>query len=139
MPSWLTKSSKIPQLAFIAHNPYHLALKFNMKNVFCFLNDNNETELPIVAEARGRKEDNELELEFLRLMSSGHFSKLNCSLVFQNKRDNIAGIQLADLCAHPCARHILKPSQPNQAYEIAMAHVYRKGELVGWKIFPETK
>ena len=47
----------------------------------------------------------------------------------------IAGIQLADLWAHPCARHVLKPDQSNRAYDIAQKHIYKEGGVCGWKIF----
>lgn len=64
------------------------------------------------------------------------FKKLTYPLVFRSKRDNIVGIQLADLCAHPCARHVLRPDQPNRAYDIVKKHLYKKGGVDGWKIFP---
>ncbi len=82
-----------------------------------------------------------LEIEYLRLMASGSeyisgLTELKCPLVFKNKRDNIAGIQLADLCAHPCARHVLKPEQSNQAYDIVEEHIYEHKTVKGWKVFP---
>ncbi len=124
-----------------AYNPYNMALKLNLERVMDLMALNGETELPVIAEARGKSEDNMLEIEFLRLMSSGteyisKLSRLACPLVFRNKRDNVAGIQLADLCAHPCARHILKPEQPNQAYDIVEKHIYRHNSVKGWKVFP---
>jgi len=58
-------------------------------------------------------------------------------LQFQDKRKNIAGIQLADLCAHPSARHMLKPQQANQAYDVIETHIYHgPGNVSGWKVFP---
>ncbi|MBN2643107.1 MAG: DUF3800 domain-containing protein [Victivallales bacterium] len=124
-----------------AHNPYSLALKFNMERVMNFMKTCGETELPIVAEARGKREDEMLEIEYLRLMTAGSeyisgLTKLECPLVFKNKRDNIAGIQLADLCAYPCARHVLKPEQSNQAYDIVTEHIYKNSTVKGWKVFP---
>ena len=107
-----------------------------------FLHKHGETELPIIAEARGKNEDEALEIEFLRLITSGTefikdgFKQMDMPLVFKSKRDNIIGIQLADLCAHPCARHILKPGQSNQAYDIAEKHIYANGGIKGWKVFP---
>lgn len=124
-----------------AFNPYNLAVKLNMERVMDFMALKGEKELPVIAEARGKNEDDMLEIEFLRIMSSGteyvsKLSRLTCPLVFRNKRDNVVGIQLADLCAHPCARHILKPEQPNQAYNIVEKHIYKHNAVKGWKVFP---
>jgi len=126
-----------------AKNPYDLALEFTLERVAHFLGTNGEKDLPIVAEARGKKEDESLERVFYRIMATGTFynsadifKNLNCPLVFRSKRDNIAGIQIADLCAHPCARHILSPSTKNQAYDIVMKHLYNKDSVSGWKVFP---
>ena len=126
-----------------ATNPYSLALEFALEQIVNFLDKMGEMELPCVVEGRGRKEDEQLQRVFHKLMTpdTGEhprslFSNLSCSLVFRSKRDNIAGIQLADLCAHPCARHILRPEQVNRAYDIAQNHIYKEGDACGWKIFP---
>jgi hypothetical protein len=102
-----------------------------------------ETQLPIVAEARGKREDNSLEQVFYRLMARGtetvmreRFKRLDCPLTFQSKKNNIVGVQIADLCAHPCARHILNPARPNRAFEIARTHLYTAGSVSGWRVFP---
>ena len=126
-----------------AKNPYDLALEFTLERIQHFLEGVGETELPVVAEARGKNEDEALERVFYRVMTTGTYYKpadlfrcLQCPLVFRSKRDNIVGVQLADLCAHPCARHILRPSQRNRAYEIAEAHIYSRQGVTGWKVFP---
>ena len=97
----------------------------------------------IVAEARGHREDNLLEQVFSRLMTQGtanvpakQFQQLDCSLSFHSKENNILGVQLADLCAHPCARHILNPGKTNRAFEIARKRIYHQGDISGWKVFP---
>jgi hypothetical protein len=126
-----------------AVNPYDLALEFTLERLIHFIGGAGITELPFVAEARGKNEDETLERCFYRMMSEGtdfikggRFKTLNCPLVFRRKFDNIAGIQLADLCAHPCARHILMPKQENRAFDIVNAKIYRKGGVSGWKVFP---
>lgn len=126
-----------------AANPYDLALEFTMERLVPFIENKGLKELPFVAEARGRNEDETLERCFYRMLSEGtdyirrsRFKTLNCPLVFRNKFDNIAGIQLADLCAHPCARHILNPKQENRAFEIVNEKIYRSGKVAAWKIFP---
>lgn len=126
-----------------ATNPYDLALTYTFERVLHFLEGHGEATLPVTAEARGKNEDNELSAAFLRIMTQGtrynsaaRFQSLLCPLTFRRKSDNIAGTQLADLCAHPAARKILNPTQPNQAYEIIARHLYRRDAVSGWKVFP---
>jgi hypothetical protein len=57
-------------------------------------------------------------------------------LVFRSKRDNIAGTQIADLCAYPCARHILDWQKPNPAFQIVRKHFYAGKPFGGFKWFP---
>lgn len=105
--------------------------------------DERRLHLPVVAEARGKREDNMLEKAFDRIRTRGtaavladRFKKLDCPLHFQSKKNNIVGVQIADLCAHPCARHILNPSRPNSAFEIARRHIYSHGGINSWNVFP---
>jgi len=126
-----------------AANPYELALEFTMERVFHFLSAEQAAELPVVAEARGKKEDQSLERVFLKILTQGtnyisgeDFKKLHCPLVFRSKRDNIAGIQVADLCAYPCARRILRQDKPSPAFEIVWKHIYKGRRFGGWKVFP---
>jgi hypothetical protein len=126
-----------------AENPYDLALTYTFERVVHFLEGHGETVLPMTAEARGRNEDNELSAAFLRIMTQGtrytpaeRFQSLRCPLTFRRKSDNVAGTQLADLCAHPAARQVLKPGQPNQAHDIVARHLYRRDTVSGWKVFP---
>lgn len=126
-----------------AANPYDLALEFTMDRLVHFLDSEGETRLPIVAEARGKQEDNTLEKVFYRILAQGtaatpaaQFKKLDCNLMFQRKTNNIIGTQLADLCAYPCARHILNPTRQNRPFEIVRRKVYERDSITGWKVFP---
>ena len=127
-----------------ASNPYDLSLEYTFERVWHFLDGFGETHLPVVAESRGKQEDASLGAAFYRLMTHGtahhpaaEFQKLRCPITFRSKLTNIAGIQLADLCAHPCARHVLKPEQPNHAFEIVRKHLYQRGDVSGWKVHPK--
>ena len=126
-----------------AVNPYDLALEFTLESLVAFLEATGETQLPIVAEARGKREDNALEQAFCRTLTRGtanvpveRFKRLSCALTFQPKKNNIIGVQLADLCAHPCARHILNPERTSRAFEAARKHVYSGEGGSGWRVFP---
>ena len=99
--------------------------------------------MPITAEARGRNEDNELASTFYRLMNQGtafneanRFQKLNCQLTFRRKSDNIAGMQIADLCAYPAARHILYPNQKNLSFDVVSQKIYNGVKVNGLKVSP---
>jgi len=99
-----------------AANPYDLALTYTFERVLHFLEGVGETSLPVTAEARGKIEDNELAGAFMRIVTEGtgfhpveKFRALKCPLAFRRKSDNIAGMQVSDLCAYPAARQTLKP------------------------------
>ena len=56
----ISKDKHFKQYKENAHNPYEIAFKMTMERILHFLNDNHETELPIIAEARGKNEDDQL-------------------------------------------------------------------------------
>lgn len=141
--SAIHKGRHLQQRGGDAANPYEVALTLTLEGLVHFLEASGETHLPIVAEARGKREDNTLEQVFYRLMSRGteavsaeRFKRLDCPLTFQSKKNNIVVVQIADLCAHPCARHILNPTRPNRAFEIARKRIYAAGAVSGWRVFP---
>lgn len=126
-----------------ARNPYELALTFAFERISHFLHQRGERHLPVIAEARGRNEDRDLSAAFYKLLAEGtyfigpdRFNRFYCPLLFESKKKNICGLQLADLCAYPSARHILRPEQPNRAFEVVARHIYDEGGVRGWKVFP---
>ncbi|MFC1536858.1 DUF3800 domain-containing protein [Pseudomonadota bacterium] len=131
-------------------NPYHLALRFGLEKVHNFLAEKGQEELKthVMVEKRGKKEDNELELEFRRICDGENQFKrsLPFGIKFADKRMNSAGLQLADLLARPVGLHVLRPEQPNRAFEILKPKFYCEGgrenvgegfEDWGLVIFPE--
>lgn len=117
-------------------NPYDLALGYTLKNLEIFLKENNENTLPIIAESRGNNEDDQLRTSLCKLMSELEIPKItrqpqssNFPITFRKKNDNIAGIQLADLCAYPAARKFLNPDKENRAFDIIHPHIYVHAEL----------
>ncbi|MDW8267199.1 MAG: DUF3800 domain-containing protein [Gemmataceae bacterium] len=127
-----------------ARNPYDVALEYSFERILHFLESQKETALPVIAEARGKNQDNKLLASFHRLMTKGtfyhgaeRFRKLTCPISFQGKQDNIAGLQLADLCAYPVARKLLNPAAKNRAYAVIERKFYRCGNVFGLKEFPE--
>ena len=125
-------------------NPYHLALKMGLERVDKFLASRGQQDriTHVVFEARGKKEDDELELEFRRVCDGANIvdSKFGLEFVLADKRSNSCGLQVADLVARPIGLKVLRPDQLNRAYDIIEKKLDRglSGEVEGYglKCFP---
>lgn len=120
-----------------AIHPYELALEFTLERLLQLLENENQSDVQIVAESRGKREDDELRLSFLQVLNVGtdyvrseRFRKINFRLDFRSKGSNLIGTQIADLAAYPIARYILDKDTDNPAYEIIRRKVYKL------KVFP---
>lgn len=126
------------------NHPYHVALKYGLERVYEFLRlkEQQDRLTTIVCEARGSKEDKELELAFLRVCDGDNRSK--CSypfrLVIADKKANSEGLQLADLVARPLGLQVLRPDQANRAWDVLRTKLFigRHGLVQGngLKVFP---
>lgn len=134
------------------HNPYHLALGFCLETLHEFLHEKNQQGAltHVIFERRGRKEDNELELEFRRICDGANRPgiRLPFDIVFATKQVNSTGLQLADLVARPVGMSVLRPGQENRAFEVLKRKFYCSGgrskvgegfENWGLKIFPTAE
>lgn len=125
-------------------NPYAIAMQFCLERAFRFLEEHGETErlTHVLVESRGRKEDADLELVFRRICDGANACgcRLPFEVIFVDKKQNLAGLQLADLACHPIGRHLLKPKQKNRAYEVVEKKFRRSGvgNIMGYglKVFP---
>lgn len=125
-------------------NPYAIAMQFCLERAFLHLREQGEADklTHVLVESRGRKEDTDLELVFRRICDGanvfGHW--LPFEVVFVDKKQNLPGLQLADLVCHPIGRHLLKPAQKNRAYGVVEKKFRRSrgGKLEGYglKTFP---
>lgn len=135
------EKQKLLQRYQVPKNPYHLALAFGLERVYRYLQSHGQGErvTHIVVERRGRKEDDELELEFRRICDGANWfgRPLPLAIRFADKKTNSAGLQLADMVARPIGMSILRPEQTNRAYEILRHKFYGAGRK-GWglKCFP---
>jgi hypothetical protein len=115
-----------------AAEPYGVAMREGLERVEgCLRQRGNGTKRThVVFEARGRKEDRELELEFRRVCDGRNRlgSALPFEIVFPGKQINSTGLQLADLTARPIGRYCLDRQQPNRAYEVIAEKIYRGGD-----------
>ncbi len=103
-------------------NPYHFAMRLGLEQAEKHLRT-LEPELGtthVIFEARGKREDDELELEFRRVCDGENYRNdfLPFQIVFAPKPINSSGLQLADLTARPVGRYILNPTQKNRAFAI---------------------
>jgi len=117
-------------------DPYNIALRLNLEQLSIFLKENDQSGklTHLIAESRGKKEDNSLELEFYRILDplqnwgmadNYSFSATPFELIFVEKKINSAGLQMADLTGHPIGRNFLKPDQNNHAFEIVKQKIYK--------------
>ncbi|HEV8073983.1 MAG TPA: DUF3800 domain-containing protein [Opitutaceae bacterium] len=134
------------------NNHYHLALGFCLETLYEFLQEKNQDGAltHVVVECRGKKEDNELELEFRRICDGAN--RLGISLpfdvIFADKKVDSPGLQLADLVARPVGMSVIRPGQENRAFEVLKRKFYCSGgrerlgegyEDWGLKIFPSRE
>lgn len=130
-------------------NPYHLALGFCLETLYELLQEKNQDDklTHVVVECRGKKEDNELELEFRRICDGANRwgSPLPFDVKFADKKVNLAGLQLADLVARPIGLSVLRPEQENRAFDMLKRKFFCSGgrenvgegfENWGLKIYP---
>lgn len=90
-------------------HPYHFPMEVLMEKYALCLRDRSSVG-DVMPEARGKHQDNSLQLEFARVKEKGtRYAEKDVinstipskSLKFRTKKDNIAGLQLCDLLAHP--------------------------------------
>lgn len=131
------------------NNPYHLALGFCLETLFEFVQEKHQESLPthVIVECRGKKEDKDLELEFLRVCRGENRwgRELPFHIAFADKKTNSSGLQLADLVARPIGLSVLRPNAQNRAFDVLKRKFFCKGgrravgvDFEGWgyKIFP---
>lgn len=129
-----------------ALNSYHQVLGFILERLYYFCRDNGIRRLPLIAEMRGKKEDDALRLHFFQVLAQGtkyisasQFAQCGFDLEFASKKRNITGLQLADLCAYPLARH-LASGYAGPDYSIVSKKLYSmNGVCYGMKVFPPKK
>ncbi len=125
-------------------HPYHLAMQFGLERCHHFLSMQGQGEHTtwIICEARGPAEDKELELQFLRVCAGDNRSRkrLPFSIWIADKKTNSEGLQIADLTARPAGLSVLRPDQPNKAWDVLKGKLFagRYNCVMGngLKVFP---
>ena len=126
-----------------AHDPYGLALTFTLERLLFMLEGARQEKVRVIAEARGKEEDNSLRAVFERVTGYGtshvkgqRFRRVEFNLEFYEKKANLVGMQMADLAAYPIARHLLDSVKSHPSYPIVKPKI-RRGMGRGLKVFPD--
>ena len=132
-------------------NPYDIALLFCMERCSAFLAESNDLTRAtfIIVESRSPRssgfgrEDEDLYQCFKSIKSGKHALQSardkmkNFELLMASKKSNSIGLQLADLIARPIGLSVLRPDQPNRAFEIIKSKIWKSNyDMSGLKIFP---
>ncbi len=97
------------------HHPYHYCLQVLLERFVLFLHYRGHRG-DVMVESRGGKEDRKLKDSYARLYQRGTDNippvrwqerLTSCKLKVKPKAANIAGLQLADVIAHPSRREVL--------------------------------
>jgi len=137
-------------------SPYNISLGFILERVFYFSKERKIQKIKIVAEARGDREDTDLQHYYQEFLERGSYYLRDVSVLrklfykpeieFSKKDKNKEGLQIADLCVYQLreiADYIMKSneelSEPSVIVKSKLRH-YNKSILhYGLKIFPEKK
>lgn len=131
-------------------NIYGLALSRLIERCIFYLDEKvNEdgSDLSIIMEMRGKKEDKELAdyYELIRTKGTKWLSpeRLNAHLskfIFLSKKQNVIGLQLADMIAYPIARYVLNSNAVNLAYDTLRCNIFSdRDALLGLKVIPNRE
>jgi len=128
-------------------NPYHLCLQFILERAVMYLGRSNE-KMMFRIESRETHNDQKLSEVYERFCNNNHKlfnkdeiqSKL-ADLSFNQKTQNIAGMQIADLVAYPIGKLVLDSSKENKAFAIIEKKFHKKTRTniylnYGLKVFP---
>ncbi|MFB3897258.1 MAG: DUF3800 domain-containing protein [bacterium] len=138
----IDKAKLLARYGSSANNPYIYAVKVILERLVHPIQNRNIKRIDIIAESRGKKEDDELELEMLRILKSGteYRNSSNFTIIqqpiFIKKENNVAGLQIADLVAYPAGRYILNPQKQNLAFEIIKTKFLNNSEKYNLVLLP---
>ena len=130
----INKKKHIEKYGKIADDPYEICLSFILERlIFCTDKSQNST-VSIIIEKRGLREDKQLLSHYNSVTDLGtvhvtptRFKNRITDFTMMLKKDNDIGLQIADLCAYPIARHVLNEKEPYIPFKI---------EGYGLKVFP---
>lgn len=122
-------------------NPYSLALRFCLDQAYRFLDSEKQLKhlTHIIVESRGKVEDQDLESTFRKISEQASLldEHYPFDIKFAGKKTNSSGLQIADLVAHPIAKHVIR-ALPSKAFEVVKEKLlgYPEYEECGLKLYP---
>jgi len=148
----IDKLAHLNQYHHWSYDPYHYCLAILLERYQLWLRFKPGAQGDVMAESRGKKEDMRLKAEFVQIFRNGTANISHAEFVaqftssqlkVQPKSANVAGLQLADLIAHPSyiatkARHEAQALPANYGGRVAQileASKYRRrgdGLIEGW-------
>ncbi len=144
----IDKKKYIEKYGNVAQNPYTICLSYILERlIFCTDEKIHTSTISINIEKRGKKEDAQLLAHYNSVIdkgtyhvSSDHFKQRIVEFNMKLKKDNDIGLQIADLCAYPIARHVLNSEEPYIPFKVIEGKL-RKGtngkvDGYGLKVFP---
>jgi hypothetical protein len=110
----------------LGNDPYELCLSNVFDLCISYLKkQSHANELIIVLEKRGEKEDNKLASHITKIISKGtfknsieSFKSFRITFKFNHKKEDLIGLQIADLTAYPIAKYLLNEQALNPAFDI---------------------
>lgn len=108
----INKRAHVAKYGRFHRHPYHYCMMILLERYVQWLERNRGTG-DVMAESRSGKQDRELKAEHISICTNGTFMVdyplfsnhlTSRQIKLKSKRDNIAGLQLADLFAHPAYR-----------------------------------
>jgi hypothetical protein len=134
----IKKDKHFEKYGLAAIDPYMLSLNCIVER-FIFKLDAKGKQGLIIAESRNSILDNHLELAFLNLkvqgtnyISASKVKKLISQLLIKNKKENIVGLQIADLIANPIGREILGKKNQIDYRIIGRKYRTKDGKYIGY-------
>ena len=125
---------------------YGLSLKYLIERAIFHIDDctDGNAKLRIVVERRNPKQNkillkyyNGLRVKGTKWITAERLINRIKKFSFADKKDNVIGLQIADLIAYPISRQVLNPERPNPAFQIIAKNIYTyKGARLGFKIIP---
>ncbi|WP_439554995.1 DUF3800 domain-containing protein [Dyadobacter sp.] len=142
----IDKTKYIQRYGRIADDPYEISLSFIIERTIFLLDDfkHKSKSIRIIIEKRGEKEDKKLASYFEKVKARGtgfigreRIQEYDLKIEFRDKKDNINGLQVADLIPYPIATHTMHPTRANPAFDLLQPKFYQKqGKIFGLKRFP---
>ncbi len=131
-------------------NPYDIALLFCLERSRDYLCEaNSDAALThIIVESRSPKqsgfgrEDKALFETFDQIIKGNHGLQRDRKMArfqlhFAGKQSNSIGLQLVDLIARPLGLSVLRPDQPNRAFDVIKSKIWKYEDVgKGLKLFP---